>query len=182
MESYLRDLALIPTIKESDQLKYFLGISNRFPELCGWKPTKNESVSRKYLKIIGDFLNKKSLSNSFQIQDETQPRRNHLTQSQSEYPARANLQSLDDEIQIPFKTQDKHSSASSHHKSMSKKSKSQDHCFYDNIDDIVHKFIHSTPSSFIRVKEPKRARNMYQSVDFGSITLKNQQTYSKLVL
>ena len=103
----------------------------------------------------------------------------HHTQSLSEYPARANLQSLDDEIQIPFQTQDKHSSDSNHHKSMSKKSKSQDHWSDDNYDDIVHKFIHSTPSSFIRVKEPKRAGNMYQSVDFGSITLKNQQDYSK---
>jgi len=53
-------------------------------------------------KIIGDLINKKSLSNSFQIQDETQPKMIRHIQSQSEYPARVNFQSLDDEIQIPF--------------------------------------------------------------------------------
>lgn len=34
LEQYLQDLALIPTIKESMQFKLFLGLNQKFPELC----------------------------------------------------------------------------------------------------------------------------------------------------
>jgi len=34
LELYLQELALIPTIKDSVQLKLFLGLNQKFPELC----------------------------------------------------------------------------------------------------------------------------------------------------
>lgn len=41
LQTYLQELALIPTIKESTQFKVFLGINVRFPELCGDLPSLN---------------------------------------------------------------------------------------------------------------------------------------------
>jgi hypothetical protein len=61
----LQELALIPAIKDSTQLKIFLGINVRFPDLCGEFQTHNQqqetqtsqpALQMQNFKILGNLV------------------------------------------------------------------------------------------------------------------------------